>query len=178
MVDIWHAVSYYMHLLTFRVDLNVSHEDVPVFESLPLHTFCTSPPQTQPRCNAWGTIVLVYSFVPKFHFLCWYESREFHGITFNLSAAHSSIKFTPEILLKISAFITYVPRFKDNIILVQAANWPLNVAPPYLPRTSTHCPISVKSVWNIKRCHQDAMDIYVTNRLGIQSQGKGDWQEI
>jgi hypothetical protein len=42
-----------------------------------------------------------------------------------LSAIHSSIKFTPEILLKISAFITYAPRFND---------WPLNVAPQYLPQ--------------------------------------------
>ena len=49
-------------------------------------------------------------------------------------AAHSFIKFTPKILLKISAFITYVPRFKDDIILVQA-DWPLNVAPPYLPQS-------------------------------------------
>jgi len=52
-----------------------------------------------------------------------------------LSAAHSSIKFTPEILFKISAFITYAPRFKDDITLVQAADWPLNVAPPYLPQS-------------------------------------------
>ena len=47
-----------------------------------------------------------------------------------LSATHSSV-FTPEILLKISAFITYAPRFKDDIILVQAADWPLDIAPPY-----------------------------------------------
>jgi len=52
-----------------------------------------------------------------------------------LSAAHSSIKFTPEILLKISAFITYAPRLKDDIILVQAADWLLNTAPPYLPQS-------------------------------------------
>ncbi|KIM40260.1 hypothetical protein M413DRAFT_413790 [Hebeloma cylindrosporum] len=51
-----------------------------------------------------------------------------------LSAVHSS-HFTPEILLKISAFITYAPRFKDDIILVQAADWPLDVAPPYLPQS-------------------------------------------
>jgi len=44
MVDIWHAVSYYMHLLTFRVDLNVSHEDVPVFQSPPLHPSTRSAP--------------------------------------------------------------------------------------------------------------------------------------
>lgn len=51
-----------------------------------------------------------------------------------LFAAHSSI-FTPEILLKISAFLTYAPRFKDDIILVQPADWPLNIAPPYLPQS-------------------------------------------
>jgi hypothetical protein len=51
-----------------------------------------------------------------------------------LSAAHSSV-LTPEILLKISAFITYAPRFKDDIILVQAADWPLDIAPPYLPQS-------------------------------------------
>jgi hypothetical protein len=39
-----------------------------------------------------------------------------------LSAARSSIKFTPEILLKISAFITYAHWFKDDNILVQAAD--------------------------------------------------------
>jgi hypothetical protein len=51
-----------------------------------------------------------------------------------LSATHSSV-LTPEILLKISAFITYAPRFKDDIILVQAADWPLDIAPPYLPQS-------------------------------------------
>ena len=51
-----------------------------------------------------------------------------------LSAAYSSV-LTPEILLKISAFITYAPRFKDDIILVQAADWPLDIAPPYLPQS-------------------------------------------
>jgi len=51
-----------------------------------------------------------------------------------LSAAHPSI-LTPEVLLKISAFLTYAPRFKDDIILVQAADWPLDVAPPYLPQS-------------------------------------------
>ena len=51
-----------------------------------------------------------------------------------LTAAHPSI-ITPEILLKISAFLTYAPRFKDDIILVQAADWPLGVAPPYLPQS-------------------------------------------
>ena len=51
-----------------------------------------------------------------------------------LSVAHSSV-LTPEILLKISTFITYTPRFKDDIILVQAADWPLDIAPPYLPQS-------------------------------------------
>jgi hypothetical protein len=51
-----------------------------------------------------------------------------------LFATHSS-NFSPEILLKISAFLTYAPRFKDDIILVQPADWPLNIAPPYLPQS-------------------------------------------
>ena len=51
-----------------------------------------------------------------------------------LSATHSSV-LTPEILLKISAFITYAPWFQDDIILFQAANWPLDIAPWYLPQS-------------------------------------------
>ena len=51
-----------------------------------------------------------------------------------LSAAHLSV-LTPEILLKISAFITYIPQFKNNIILVQATDWPLDIAPLYLPQS-------------------------------------------
>jgi len=82
-----------------------------------------------------------------------------------LSAAHSSIKFT---LLKISAFITYAPRLKDDIILVQAVDWPLNVAPPYLPQSVALL------LSNLCETSEDAIGHLRNKSLGIQWQGKGD----
>jgi hypothetical protein len=38
-----------------------------------------------------------------------------------------------EILFKVSSFLCYAPRFKDDILLVQASNWPADEAPLFLP---------------------------------------------
>ncbi|KAF8186294.1 hypothetical protein BJ912DRAFT_1022838 [Pholiota molesta] len=40
-----------------------------------------------------------------------------------------------ETLLKISTFLSYAPRFKDDIILVQPSQWPVDVAPQHLPQS-------------------------------------------
>ncbi|KAF8166839.1 hypothetical protein BJ912DRAFT_1025855 [Pholiota molesta] len=40
-----------------------------------------------------------------------------------------------ENLLKISTFLSYAPRFKDDIILVQPSQWPVDVAPQHLPQS-------------------------------------------
>lgn len=40
-----------------------------------------------------------------------------------------------ETLLKISTFLSYAPRFKDDIILEQPSQWPVDVAPQHLPQS-------------------------------------------
>jgi len=58
-----------------------------------------------------------------------------------------------EILLTLSFFLLYVPRFKKEILLTQASNWPANEAPLFLPESviillSKLCDIDQKSVEN------------------------------
>jgi hypothetical protein len=50
----------------------------------------------------------------------------------------------------------------------------LNIAPLCLPQSIALLNLLPYSWRNIRRCHRDAMDIYETNRLEIQWQGKGD----
>ena len=42
-----------------------------------------------------------------------------------------------ENLMKIFSFLTYVPRFKNDILVVQDSKWPPNVPPRYLPKSVT-----------------------------------------
>ena len=42
-----------------------------------------------------------------------------------------------ESLLTIFSFFTYVPRFKNDILVVQDSKWPPNVPPRYLPKSVT-----------------------------------------
>jgi hypothetical protein len=64
-----------------------------------------------------------------------------------------------EILLKVSTFIHYAPRFKNDILLVQESSWPINVAPLFLPESvaillANLCDISresLESIWSYMR---------------------------
>ena len=42
-----------------------------------------------------------------------------------------------ENLMKIFSFLTYMPRFKNDILVVQDSKWPPNVPPRYLPKSVT-----------------------------------------
>ena len=42
-----------------------------------------------------------------------------------------------EVLMKIFSFFTYVPRFKNDILVVQDSKWPPHVPPRYLPKSVT-----------------------------------------
>jgi hypothetical protein len=59
-----------------------------------------------------------------------------------------------EMLLKISCFLLYAPRFKNEILLAQASNWPASKAPLFLPESvsillSQLCNIDQKSTENL-----------------------------
>ena len=44
-------------------------------------------------------------------------------------------ELSPELLVQISTFLIYAPRFKKDILLAQESNWPAEVAPWILPES-------------------------------------------
>ena len=54
----------------------------------------------------------------------------------SLASLHPDV-LNGESLLKIFSFFTYVPRFKNDILIVQDSKWPPNVPPRYLPKSVT-----------------------------------------
>lgn len=76
----------------------------------------------------------------------------------NLLAEHPS-SLCAENLFKICTFLTHAPQFKNDIILIQSSTWPIETAPPYLPRSinsilSKICDTSESSVdklWELLR---------------------------
>ena len=53
-----------------------------------------------------------------------------------LASLHPDV-LNGESLLKIFSFFTYVPQFKNDILVVQDSKWPPNVPPCYLPKSVT-----------------------------------------
>ena len=46
-----------------------------------------------------------------------------------------SDELSTDLVVKISTFLIYAPRFKKEILLVQESNWPAEVAPWILPKS-------------------------------------------
>ena len=54
----------------------------------------------------------------------------------DLASLHPDV-LNGDSLMKIFLFFTYVPRFKNDILLVQDLKWPPNIPPRYLPKSVT-----------------------------------------
>ena len=52
----------------------------------------------------------------------------------DLTKLHPNV-LSAEILVKISTFLLYAPRFKNDILLAQESNWPSEIAPWILPES-------------------------------------------
>ncbi|EDR02614.1 uncharacterized protein LACBIDRAFT_308276 [Laccaria bicolor S238N-H82] len=56
-----------------------------------------------------------------------------------------------DVLIKLSTFLLYAPRFKNDILLAQASNWPTTDPPMFLPQSILHllsnlCEIDTESI--------------------------------
>ena len=54
----------------------------------------------------------------------------------DLASLHPDV-LNGDSLMKIFLFFTYVPWFKNDILLVQDSKWPPNIPPRYLPKSVT-----------------------------------------
>ena len=52
----------------------------------------------------------------------------------DLTKSHPNV-LSAELLAKISTFLLYAPRFKNDILLAQESNWPSEIAPWILPES-------------------------------------------
>jgi hypothetical protein len=52
----------------------------------------------------------------------------------NLAQRYPDV-LSPSVVFKITSFLHYAPRFKCDIILAQASNWPAAKAPFFLPQS-------------------------------------------
>ncbi|KAF8807013.1 hypothetical protein BYT27DRAFT_7292820 [Phlegmacium glaucopus] len=82
-----------------------------------------------------------------------------------------------EILLKISSFLLYAPRFKNEILLCQSSSWPANVAPLFLPESvaillSQLCSIDQKSAESLWLYLKDTVWNYAEKEKVVEERFK------
>ena len=83
-----------------------------------------------------------------------------------------------EILLKISSFLFYVPRFKNDILLAQSSSWPASDPPMFLPQSvvillSYLCDTDEKSTNGLWSYLKDAVWGYAEKARVIDSDRHG-----
>ena len=88
-----------------------------------------------------------------------------------------------EILVTLSFFLLYVPRFKKEILLAQASNWPANEAPLFLPESVTIllsklCDIDQKSVENLWLYLKDVVWGYTERAKVVDERFKSHGKEL
>ena len=67
-----------------------------------------------------------------------------------------------EMLLKISCFLLYAPRFKNEILLAQASDWPASEAPLFLPQSVT---ILLSRICDIDQKSTEKLWSYLKDRV-------------
>jgi hypothetical protein len=82
-----------------------------------------------------------------------------------------------EVLLKISSFLLYAPRFKNDILLAQASSWPASDPPMFLPQSvvillSHLCDMDEKSTNGLWSYLKDAVWGYAENARVIDERFK------
>jgi hypothetical protein len=82
-----------------------------------------------------------------------------------------------EMLLKVSTFLDYTPRFKNDILLAQDLTWPVDIAPIFLPDSVAIllmqlCDISIESLENLWSYLRETVWSLGEKRKGIDERFK------